>query len=132
MKTAVALFTAMFLCSIAPCANAGTSLGKVCFKLTNFPDIFVWDVELVGGSSFTVTGTNTTNLSAMFGGGGIVGNKLKLTVTESGNGAAVYNGIHSITIDLGTLAGIDDIQFHKQDNSNIWLKGQPFTPVTCP
>ena len=129
-----------------PCANAGTFIGKFCFKLTNHSDLFVWNVETIGEGSFitaTVTGINMVG-GGMSGGGSVVGSDLKLFVGEtSASDFKIFVGepsvtqlgqLHSIVIDLTspTLSGTDDIIFHNSDGSHLILTGEPLSSVPCP
>jgi hypothetical protein len=120
-----------------PSANAGTFLGKFCFKLTNHSDVFVWNVEAVGEGSFittTVTGINAVAGGGMSGGGSIMGNNLKLFVGETPAGGSVMGGLHSIVIDLTspTFSGTDDIVFHVSDGTHLIFPKEPLSLVPCP
>jgi len=117
-------------------ANAGTFVGKFCFKLTNHSDVFVWNVETIGEGSFisaTVTGINTVG-RGMSGGGSIVGTNLKLFVGETSAGSTQIGQLHSIVIDLTspTFAGTDDIIFHRSDGTHLILPAEPLSLVPCP
>lgn len=132
------LAVSILMLLIPPFANAGTFLGKVCFKLTNYSDIFIWNVEAVGEGGFitlTVTGMNTANNRAMSGGGAVIGNKVKLFVGETAASSPTYLGqFHSIVIDMTspTLSGTDDIVLHRADGTHTLLPGEPIINVPCP
>ena len=118
-----------------PSADAGTFLGTLCFKLTNYSDLFAWNLEFIGDGSLltvTVTGTNMTAGHGMSGGGSIVGSDLKLFVGETTT--AYVSETHNIVIDLTspTLSGTDDIVFHSSDGTHFMLPVEPLSLVACP
>ena len=124
-----------------PSANAGTFIGKFCFKLTNYGDVFVWNIETIGEGSLitvTVTGTNMAGVGrGMSGGGSVVGSDLVLFVGASAASTlqlGQLGQLHSIVIDLTspTLSGMDDIIFHKSDGTHLILPGEPLSSVPCP
>lgn len=81
-------------------SEATTPLGRFCFQMTGFADLWVWEVEDVGGGAFQVTGNDMFNgPGAMHGGGRILHGHLLMTVQEDSPGPA-FHGTHAIDIDL--------------------------------
>jgi hypothetical protein len=118
------------------CADAGTFIGKFCFKLTDYDDLYVWNVETIGEGSFitvTVTGMNSVGGRGMSGGGSVIGNNLKLFVGET-TGSPSVGQLHNMVIDLTspTLSGTTDIVIHKNDGTHLILPSKPLSRVTCP
>jgi hypothetical protein len=118
-------------------ANAGTFIGTYCFQLTNYFDMFIWNVEAVGEGSFityTVSGMNTSNGRGMSGGGSVVGSEIRLFVGETAANSSYAGQLHSVVLDLTSfdMAGTDDIILHTIDGNHVILPGEPLSLVLCP
>jgi len=139
---------ASLLCSFAICAatalsaslaSAGTFWGTVCFKTTNYNDVYIWNIEYTAGAdnftTLTIAGKNMDQNRGMSGGGVIAGNVAKLFIGESAFSSPIYLGqLHSIVLDLTspTWAGTDDIVLHKADGTHSLIRGEPIGMVACP
>lgn len=137
------LLTSFAVCAAtvlsATSVNAGTFLGTVCFKTTNYNDVYVWNIEYTPGAdnftTLTIAGMNRDQNRGMSGGGVIVGNFAKLFIGESAFSSPTYLGqLHSIVLDLTspTWAGTDDIVLHKADGTHSLIRGEPIGVVACP
>jgi len=120
-------------------ANAGTFWGTVCFRTTNYNDVYVWNIEYTTGAdnftTLTIAGMNVDQNRGMSGGGVIAGNFAKLFVGESAFSSPIYLGqLHSIVLDLSspTWAGTDDIVLHRADGTHSLIRGEPIGMIPCP
>lgn len=120
-------------------ANAGSFLGKYCFKYTSYGDTWVWYVDNVGGA-YAVTGIDLvyTPDSSMDGGGAVTAGILYLTVDEriamAGGPGISTNAEHNIKLNLTTLTGTDYLTWFDMDGNKTYSypTGLAFGLVTCP
>ncbi len=134
-KQACALVLAVFamLAWFPTSSEAGSYMGRFCFQLAAYADLWVWEVTDVGGGAFQVTGHDVYNgPGAMNGGGRTLGTRVIFAVKEESPDSAIH-GTHAISLSLATLSGTTDL---------VWVNSQgvpfatytnlAFSLVTCP